>query len=578
MDFAHPERLWLLLALPILFAWVVHGRRCRARGWDVLGQRAQPFGDGAWTWLCAIALLIVALAQPRWGRAPAAPLPPGQDVILLVDTSRSMAAEDAIPNRLRSAVEAAETLVGALGRSPGNRAAVVAFAGRGVVRCPLTENLGAVADKLHELRPGDVQPGGSNLGAALNTALDAFDSEDRVEARTIVLLSDGEDHADTWRSLVEKLRAAGVVVHAVAIGDPEAGHPVPTGPNDEPMTYHGDLVLSRRHDEAFEALARETGGAMVRLGLKTIDLGSLYVNRIAPVARQRHNLLRAPERLEQFTAFVVAAIVVGLAGSWPSRHWARRSRRPALAALAALTLVAASGPKGVTETAADAVATGQRAYASGDIASALAAYERAIALDPQADIPRYDAAASLFQLGRYAESIARYQEARDRADAPLRIKIDYTMGNAALALGDVGDAVRHYDECLASRVSGAIYDAVRHDAAINRTFAIRLAASQQERIDDEPKAPSREAQPKKRASSSAKQNRDLPPESSPPGNPDQVSPFSPSAPSEANDSKEPPAGSPEERLASALQNVRDARRRRLSDPLPPVASSDLKEW
>ena len=80
-----------------------------------------------------------------------------------------------MPNRLAVAVEAAESLVDALAREPANRAAVVAFAGRGVLRCPLTENLGAVLDALHRLRPGAVRPGGTDLGAALDAALEAVD-------------------------------------------------------------------------------------------------------------------------------------------------------------------------------------------------------------------------------------------------------------------------------------------------------------------------------------------------------------------------------------------------------------------
>ena len=97
--------------------------------------------DGTTFLLACVACLIVAVAQPRWGRLNARPVPPGHDVVLMVDVSRSMAVEDAVPNRLAAAVEAAESLVNALAREPSNRAAVVAFAGRGVLRCPLTENL-----------------------------------------------------------------------------------------------------------------------------------------------------------------------------------------------------------------------------------------------------------------------------------------------------------------------------------------------------------------------------------------------------------------------------------------------------
>ena len=118
--------------------------------------------------------------------------------MLLVDDSRSMAAEDAVPDRLGLAVEAASSLVRALAREPGNRVAVVAFAGRGVLRCPLTENLGAVSDTLHTLRPGDVRPGGTDLGAGLTAALEAFGNREQepeqAGGRTIVVFSDGEDH------------------------------------------------------------------------------------------------------------------------------------------------------------------------------------------------------------------------------------------------------------------------------------------------------------------------------------------------------------------------------------------------
>src|SRR4051794_33266024 len=92
----------------------------RVRDWAALGQGGRPGGDGGWGWLAAIACLIVALAQPRWGRDAGEVLPPGQDVVLLVDVSRSMGAEDAVPDRLGVAVEAAESLVAALGPGAGN--------------------------------------------------------------------------------------------------------------------------------------------------------------------------------------------------------------------------------------------------------------------------------------------------------------------------------------------------------------------------------------------------------------------------------------------------------------------------
>ena len=95
-----------------------------------------------------------------------------------------MGAEDATPNRLGLAVEIAESLVLRLARQPSDRSAVVAFAGRGVLRCPLTQNMGAVVDAMERLRPGDVQPGGTDLGAALDAAREAFNPDEPTEGRT----------------------------------------------------------------------------------------------------------------------------------------------------------------------------------------------------------------------------------------------------------------------------------------------------------------------------------------------------------------------------------------------------------
>ena len=192
----------------------------------MLAQHGRVPGHRSISVLLTSVLLIVALAQPRFGRILGPKLLPGQDVVLLVDVSRSMGAEDAVPNRLGVAVESADSLLAALAPDPTNRVAVVAFAGRGVLRCPLTENLGAALDTLHQLRPGSVRPGGTDLGAGLQAAIEAFGKEEEhAEGRIIVVLSDGEDHAEGWRRRLGRLQADGVIVHAVAIGDADRGIP-----------------------------------------------------------------------------------------------------------------------------------------------------------------------------------------------------------------------------------------------------------------------------------------------------------------------------------------------------------------
>ena len=321
--FAEPDRLLLLLAAPVAAVAVAWGRRRRWASWRALGLPGGPPPDGAWAWWWAGVCLVLALAGPRWGRVPGSELPPGHDVVLLVDVSRSMAAEDAAPDRLGLARAAARGLVEQLRREPGDRAALVAFAGRAAARCPLTDNLDAVLDALKDLRPGMIEPGGTDLGAGLAASLDAFDSAEHAEGRSIVVLSDGEDHAESWPAMVERLVAAGVVAHVVAIGDPDGAHPVPAGGR---AARGASAPLTRRTDAALAQVARATGGAVVPLGVAAGDLGALFRDRLAPTARASRPAPRFSERAERYGIGVSTALVLATAGAWPSARRLRQAR------------------------------------------------------------------------------------------------------------------------------------------------------------------------------------------------------------------------------------------------------------
>jgi Ca-activated chloride channel family protein len=608
LNFAHPEYLWLLTLVLPLAAWEIRSRGWRRRGWRALAQRGGAPRDGM---VCAIGCaicVIIALAQPRWGRLEGSPLPPGHDVVLVVDVSQSMGAEDAVPTRLAVAIEGARSLIDALAREPSNRAALVAFAGRGVVRCPLTENFGAVLDALDRLRPGAIQPGGTDLGAALEKVIEAVEADEHAQGRAVVVFSDGEDHANRWSARLERLRQRDVVVHTVAIGDPDQGHPVPVEKSAQALSYHGETVLSRRSDAALEAIAHRTGGVIVRLGLASGDLGSLYETRIEPAARVRREASRLADQAERFPLLLLAALVFLLAGcrgpaggrrlAWPwTWSWRLSPKRLGLAALivAVCALGAGAGdtpPKIQAQSAADLVARGKAAYEAGRLDEALAAFEAATVRAPRSAVARYNAAATSFQLRRYDEARQLYREARMHADRALAVKIDYALGNTALALGDIAGAISAYDECLASTAGGAALDAVRRDAAINRRFAFEqarsLAVSQDQHSSDQPQSerPDRRRAPNSRGAGDDRSSENEP----------RIGAAGPSAGAQgerppasrrrtggAGGSRSSPPGargdSPEDRLDEALEHIRAAQKRRLPEELPPASDDDdRKNW
>lgn len=602
--FAEPGRLWLLLAVLVAAVLVALGRRRRHAAWLALGLPGLPPPDGAWAWCFAAVGLVLALAGPRWGRVPGSELPPGHDVVCLVDVSRSMAAQDAHPDRLGLAREAATSLIAQLKREPGDRAAVIAFAGRAATRCPLTDNLDAALDALLDLRPGSIEPGGTDLGSGLVAALDAFDHAEHAEGRSIVVLSDGEDHAESWPAAVGRLVAAGVAVHVVAVGDADKPAPVPT-PGGATATE--PPPMTRRVDAALEQVARATGGAVVPLGVATGDLGALFRDRLEPSARARRPAPRFSERAERFGVFLSAALVTSLVGTWPSARRLRKARyaayaRPrrawgrvvvavAIAALLAIVALAAD-PDPASSRAEAHVARGVAAYDAGRFDDALADFQAAVAERPGHPLGHFDAGAALFALGRYGDALGRYGAARPLAGPDLQAKVDFALGNTEARLGRLPEAIRRYDDCLASTARGEGSAAVRRDAAINRAYLLARAAppldAPRPDEDNEGPGPGR----KKAGAGRPKRpsRRDGGPDGPGPGEPDGASESragdGPSGPRGAGGAggggaAPPEADPPEGRLDAALRRIRAAREDRPESPPPPVNATGRgldKDW
>lgn len=570
--FARPWWLLLLLAAPVVIAINFVNARRRNRDWAAIGVPGRLRNGSTWLWVGAEALLVVALAGPRlpdWLRAGNAL---GGDMVLLIDTSRSMAAEDCTPDRLGSAIAFASGLVRTLGREPGTRIAVVDFAGRAVVRCPLTENLGAVIDALAALQAGRIEPGGTNLGMALETALGVFSPDAGSHAaRAIVLFSDGEDHADSWRRVVGRLAEAGIVVHSVALGDDARGHEIPLvdASGARPMKYHGELVLSRRDDRALRRISTDTGGAFVAAGTSVLDLGDLYTKRVAPTVHFQQRSRRADSRDDRYRIPTTLALGLIIGACWPPRRGIRL--------LGLLFLLAVSPGAGPDVAAAKReIARSNAAYAAGAFERALQECRAAAAFAPNLAVPRYNAGAALFQLGRFEEAGAEYRAAAKLADARLRIKIDYALGNVAAALGQLEEAVGHYDDCIGSELSDSALEKIREDARINRQFVARILNPPPPVTPDD--AGNRRTKSNADSDSDQAKNQGERKKSDAPAEKGAGESASTDGRSNQNPGAASSAGSPEERLAAALGDVRDSLRNRPADQPREHVATDDRDW
>lgn len=571
MDLARSEHGFVVLAA-IAVGMVCWGaaRRRRTRGWEAVRGVGRLPRDGATLWFLAIVATGVALLGPRWGHAPGKGPAPGHEVVLLVDVSRSMAAEDAVPNRLGAAVAGANAMVEALGRTPGERVAVVAFAGRGVLRCPMTANLGAVREALARLRPGVVRPGGSDLGAALDAAREAFPEsnpgeEDAVTGRSVVVFSDGEDLEGRAKQALAGRLAAGIVVHAVAIGD--AAIPGATVPvRDESgkiiaLTYEGEIVRSRREDVTLREIAVATGGTFIPLGLsRPEEVAGLYETSIAPSERARLEAKARGAPLDRSALFAMVALAAGLAGVLP----VGRSRRGLCTVVLAVLAIGADRPTAPGDP-------GLSAFRAGQLDVALSAYEREIAAFPEAAVPRFNAAVVLQRQGRFTDADARYAEALARVgnQPALAAIIEFARGNNAYFQGDREAAMAHYDACLARSGENPEIAEIHRDAKINREFVSRQSASNP--APEEPTPPGATPAPDEDQEGMNKEEEPgQTPMPAPPGTHG-------GEPTKVGREGLDPSGTPEEQLEQAVERIR-RRTRPHAEASSSTVDSTRRDW
>lgn len=263
--------LWvfLLLLIPLGIGLAALERRRREDGSRLVLPEWRPFlglrRTDSWVrvglLLGAVGCFFLALFSPR--ERPYTEFDRAQrDILVVVDTSWSMAAEDLSPSRMQVAREAIRAL---LQRLQGERIGVVAFAGRAVLQSPLTRDYGAVRTLVDSLTPGVVPPG-TALREALWMAMRAF-SDDSQRARLVLLITDGEDQDTNPYPLAAQLREANIALFVLGVGT-EEGAPIPLRDERGTLTGYkrdraGRLVTTRMNAQLLEELARRAGGRLV---------------------------------------------------------------------------------------------------------------------------------------------------------------------------------------------------------------------------------------------------------------------------------------------------------------------------
>jgi len=333
---------WLaaLAAVPLLAGlfWVASARRRRALGTfgesPLVAKLTATVSVAARRWkalllLGAVGASVLALARPQFGSRVETVRSVGQDIMVAVDLSRSMLAEDVAPNRLERARLAILRLID---RLDGDRIGLVAFAGDAFVQSPLTTDYAAAGMFLNAMGPDMMPVQGTDLGEALRVSLDALDQGAR-EARVVVIVTDGEDLEDNFQEQLDRAARSGVRVHVVGIGSAE-GAPIPIydaqGRREGFLRdADGTVVTTRLGEETLRTVAERTGAEYVRAGAGGAGFDDL-VDELAGATGAALEERQVTVFEEQFQIFVgLALALLFLEWLWPERRrtsvvWAGR--------------------------------------------------------------------------------------------------------------------------------------------------------------------------------------------------------------------------------------------------------------
>ncbi|MBI4566198.1 MAG: VWA domain-containing protein [Planctomycetes bacterium] len=312
--------LWLLVPVGVLLARAHRRRRSAAARLiaPAMQGRVMPRSRDAYPWirgsllLLAFACLGIAAARPRWGVYFEKVARRGADVLVLLDVSRSMLSQDVAPSRLERSKSDLRDL---LRRLEGDRVGLIAFAGKAVLVCPLTTDHSFFGMMLDQVGPDSAPRGGTAIGDAIREALRNMEAR-RDRDQAFLLITDGEDHDSFPSEAAAAAAERGVKIFTVGMGDPVEGARVPTVAESGDrayLKYQGQEVWSKMDEGLLQDIALKTQGAYVPAKTQVYDLGEVYENHLASLARSEEETEKRRRYRDRFQIFVFLALLLFVA-------------------------------------------------------------------------------------------------------------------------------------------------------------------------------------------------------------------------------------------------------------------------
>jgi Ca-activated chloride channel family protein len=467
MNFGAPNWLWALAFLPLLVLLYVRAeRRSAIKLREFVSPRLLPQLAGnvdrvrrairfAFV-LFALALAIIALAKPRWGYTYEDVKRRGLDLLFAVDTSRSMLSNDVAPNRLERVKLAAQDLITEL---QGDRAGLIAFAGRAFLQAPLTIDYDAAVESINDLDTKTIPEGGTNISEAIALATQTF-GKSAMGNRALIIFTDGEELSGDAVTEAKKAADAGVKIFTVGVGTAQ-GSLIPLEGQGEAgfvKDAKGQVVKSKLDENRLREIAQATGGIYLHLESGPQTMRQLYADGLSKLKTAEIDARLSSRPIERYEWPLAGAIVALIASLFINDR--KRAQTPRRSPIKREVLVAAS----LLFVAAAEVnaASGIDLYNRGQYEDAYAQFQRDLQqnINP-ADMPKmqFDAGAAAYKLRNYDKALEAFSQSLVDRSPRLQEKSRYNLGRTLEDRADFGktneetlkdleNAAQHYEQAL----------------------------------------------------------------------------------------------------------------------------------
>jgi Ca-activated chloride channel family protein len=489
MNFAHLSVLWLLLVIPpallVFFWWALRVRRqlmtkfIEARLLPGLISGVSPTRQ-KFRFAClvtAVVLLILTLARPQWGFTWEESKQKGLDIVVAIDTSKSMLAEDITPNRLQRAKLAALDL---MQQAKSDRLGLVAFAGSAFLQCPLTIDDNAFRQSVESLDVNIIPQGGTALAEAINTALTAFKEGDNF--KVLVLFTDGEDNDEGALPAAQAAAKEGMKIFTIGIGTPD-GELLRVkdakGRTDYVRDAQGNVVKSRLNEKLLQDIAQATEGGFYQplMGAKTID--TLYQKGLAPLPKSEGQEKLVRHYYERYHwPLSIAVVLLLIEILLPERKRERKknaslSKAPAATQAAIILTIALLPIVGFASPA-----SGLKAYQAGKYEAALREYTEAIKKKSDDFRLQFNAGTAAYRATNYTAAVQYFTATLAAPNVKLQQAAYYNLGNTQFRMAETVedlDAMQsQLETAIKSFQSAVTLDKTDKDAEYNLDFVKKI--------------------------------------------------------------------------------------------------------